>query len=212
MKACPKCNNIHNKPGKFCSRKCANSRIWSEDDKIKKSNAAKNSKKVLLANSDENKKKHLSELAKKQNKNGRLNFHILKTKEVKEKVKKTWQKKSVEWLKSLDRKKYKDYRKLCAFRFSLNNYPDEFDFELIKKFGWYKAKNKGDNPNGVSRDHMFSISEGFKQNVDPYLISHPANCRLMQHGENFKKKAECYITLKELEQRIENWNKKYFVL
>lgn len=40
----------HNKPGRFCSRKCANSRVWTEDDRIKKSIAAKKSKKVLAAN------------------------------------------------------------------------------------------------------------------------------------------------------------------
>jgi len=33
--------------GKYCSRQCANSRSWSEEDKLKKSNSAKNSKKVL---------------------------------------------------------------------------------------------------------------------------------------------------------------------
>ena len=26
MKKCPKCNKDHEKPGKFCSRSCANSR------------------------------------------------------------------------------------------------------------------------------------------------------------------------------------------
>ena len=31
MKTCPKCNTVHNNPGKFCSRKCANSRVRSED-------------------------------------------------------------------------------------------------------------------------------------------------------------------------------------
>jgi len=30
-KHCPKCNVVHFKPGKFCSRKCANSRDWTEE-------------------------------------------------------------------------------------------------------------------------------------------------------------------------------------
>lgn len=50
MKECPKCGNQHDKNGKFCSRSCANSRTWSDDDKIKKSKSARNSKKVLLSN------------------------------------------------------------------------------------------------------------------------------------------------------------------
>lgn len=37
MKICPKCNTTHNKPGTFCSRKCANSRVFSEESKQKKS-------------------------------------------------------------------------------------------------------------------------------------------------------------------------------
>lgn len=36
MKVCPKCKEAHEKPGTFCSRKCANSRTWSEEDKHKK--------------------------------------------------------------------------------------------------------------------------------------------------------------------------------
>jgi hypothetical protein len=41
MKLCPKCNNIHEKQGKFCSRTCANSRTWSNEDKLKKSESVK---------------------------------------------------------------------------------------------------------------------------------------------------------------------------
>lgn len=37
MKQCPKCLNSHNKTGIFCSRSCANSRIFSDDAKLKKS-------------------------------------------------------------------------------------------------------------------------------------------------------------------------------
>ena len=41
MKKCPKCNLIHEKTGIFCSRKCANSRVWSDEDKRKKSETTK---------------------------------------------------------------------------------------------------------------------------------------------------------------------------
>lgn len=37
MKKCPKCNNEHEKLGRFCSRKCANSRVFSEKSKKIKS-------------------------------------------------------------------------------------------------------------------------------------------------------------------------------
>lgn len=99
-----------------------------------------------------------------------------------------------------------NYRADCSFKFSLNDYPDKFDFDLIEQFGWYKAKNHGDNPNGISRDHMISIRYGFDNNIDPNIMSHPANCKLVRHNENVSKGKNSSITLEELLERIEQWN------
>jgi RNA polymerase subunit RPABC4/transcription elongation factor Spt4 len=41
MKQCPKCGKDHNMSGVFCSRSCANSRVFSDDAKLKKSVALK---------------------------------------------------------------------------------------------------------------------------------------------------------------------------
>lgn len=41
MKICPKCNTQHNKNGIYCSRSCANSRTWTEEDKKKKSSSVR---------------------------------------------------------------------------------------------------------------------------------------------------------------------------
>ena len=41
MKNCPKCNKEHSLNGVFCCRSCANSRIFSEESKKKKSEALK---------------------------------------------------------------------------------------------------------------------------------------------------------------------------
>ena len=41
MKDCPKCGITHNKSGIFCSRSCANSRVFSDNAKHKKSVALK---------------------------------------------------------------------------------------------------------------------------------------------------------------------------
>lgn len=53
MSKCKKCNNEF-EPSKglvnYCSLECRNSRIWSEEDKLKKSNSAKNSEKIKIAN------------------------------------------------------------------------------------------------------------------------------------------------------------------
>lgn len=108
-----------------------------------------------------------------------------------------------------NRTEIQQYLKECEFNFSLNDYPEEFDFDLIRKHGWYKAKNHGDNLNGVSRDHMFSRMEGFRQKIDPKIISHPANCQLVCHNDNSSKCDKCSITLEKLLEKINNWNKKY---
>lgn len=41
MKQCPKCGNEHSKSGIFCSRTCANSRVFSDSARLKKSVALK---------------------------------------------------------------------------------------------------------------------------------------------------------------------------
>ncbi|CAK0751140.1 hypothetical protein CCP3SC1AL1_1830007 [Gammaproteobacteria bacterium] len=97
------------------------------------------------------------------------------------------------------------YRQLCEFKFNVFHFPNKFDLKLIEEFGWYKAKNRGDNPNGVSRDHMYSVKEGYLNNIDPYIISHPANCMLMKHNDNNKKNINCSISLEELNNKINKW-------
>jgi len=106
-------------------------------------------------------------------------------------------------------KDLKNYRVSCRFKFSLNDYPEEFDFNLIKENGWYSPTNKNNNLTGVSRDHMFSVRNGFELAIDPNIIGHPANCRLMLHTDNFKKKDKSSIFISELIRRINKWDIKY---
>ena len=61
MKICPKCHNEHSKNGTYCTRKCANSKTWTEEDKLKKSLSALNSSKVKLANQQPRKTKTRNE-------------------------------------------------------------------------------------------------------------------------------------------------------
>ena len=54
------CGKLHDGTfgsGKFCNRSCANSRSWSELDKLKKSKSALNSKKVIEENKSRTKEK-----------------------------------------------------------------------------------------------------------------------------------------------------------
>lgn len=101
------------------------------------------------------------------------------------------------------------YRRRASFDFNLADYPEEFNFDLIEEHGWYSAANRGNNLNGVSRDHMVSVKFGYENNIDPSIIGHPANCRLMRHNDNVSKYEGCSITLEELKVRIQKWNNKY---
>ncbi len=125
--------------------------------------------------------------------------NMLKLRSVSEGLKLAWERgKFIESRKE----GFERYRQLCEFKFNLNDYPNYFDFSLIKKYGWYRAKNRGDVPNGVNRDHMYSIKDGFINNIDPSIISHPANCQLLLHNDNIKKKNKSSITFNELLERI----------
>lgn len=104
---------------------------------------------------------------------------------------------------------YQKYRLDCNFKFNLADYAEEFDFGLVEKYGWYSPSNKKNNLDGVSRDHIFSVKEGFELGIDPKLISHPANCQLMIHNQNVSKNKKSNITIDELIEKINIFELKY---
>jgi len=104
---------------------------------------------------------------------------------------------------------YKIYRPLCKFNFNISKYKDEFDFNLVNKYGWYSPTNKKNNLNGVSKDHIYSVKDGFLNKIDYNIIKHPANCALMKHTDNNLKNSQSLITIDELLQKIEIWNEKH---
>lgn len=107
-------------------------------------------------------------------------------------------------------KEYFDlYYSLSKFKFNLKDFSEEFDFNLIEKYGWYKAKNNGDNVNGVSRDHMYSIKEGFRKLINPLLLAHPANCELIINKQNQSKSDDCSLKLEKLLEKIQIFEIKY---
>jgi hypothetical protein len=102
----------------------------------------------------------------------------------------------------------------ARFKFNVYHYPEEFDLALIDRYGWYtcpglKRKRQSKNTTGVSRDHIISVSYGFANNIDPKIIAHPANCRIMLHSENKIKHGKCDLTIEQLLKKIDIWNKKY---
>lgn len=191
----------------FCSRSCANKRERPQEvkDKIANSLRAYNGtediiKKCVICAETITKKGNVKTCSKKchetlikQNSEKKIEQIITKVTNTEEEYK----------------IRLRHYRNCCAFKFGIKSFPDEFDFELIKEHGWYSPSNKGNNLGGVSRDHMYSVKDGFENDVPPELLAHPANCRLIIHNENVSKHRKSCITLDELKERIALWDKKY---
>jgi hypothetical protein len=96
----------------------------------------------------------------------------------------------------------RDYREACVFRFSPELHPDKFDLTLVETIGWFNRKS---NPNGLVKDHMYSVADGAVNDVPVTVINHPANCQLITYQENASKFSKSSITLEELYERIKNW-------
>lgn len=123
------------------------------------------------------------------------------------------------WFSKLRRKFHPDsisikecYYKRSQFLFSISKFPLWFDGELIKELGWYSSVTRNNiniNLTGVSRDHRISRSYGFKNNIDPWYISHPANCQLMVHADNNSKHMDSSIDLNQLKEDIKKFESIY---
>ena len=106
-------------------------------------------------------------------------------------------------INSLDERNSKSvYYIQCRFTFGFS-LPQIQGYELYKKYGTFSKEN----PNGVSRDHMISRYYGWTHKIPPEIIRHPANCRIMKQSDNYKKYTSCSITLEQLYERIDLWNK-----
>lgn len=90
---------------------------------------------------------------------------------------------------------YKEYRRKCKFNFTKELEDCLFDAD--------KLAIHDDIP---TKDHMVSVIYGFIHNIDPYLMSHPANCMILPNSRNSSKNSSCSITLNELIDRIEWFN------
>jgi hypothetical protein len=68
------------------------------------------------------------------------------------------------------------------------------------------------NPKNLKRswkanhlDHIYSISRGFKDRMDPFLLAHPCNLQMLKARENKKKNAKCGHTTEELNEKISHF-------
>ena len=177
--------------GRFCSKSCANSRKHSEKTKEKISTSISLHKKLYICKNCNkffwSSKK--SNFCSDECKNSYNNYIKLKNKYLK-------------IIKQL-------YFEQCKFKFNILDFPELFDINLLTTNGMYSASNRGNNYNGVSRDHRYSKINGFKNNIDPYYISHPCNCQLILHKDNLNKRTKNSISFEELLNEINNFNNIY---
>jgi len=101
----------------------------------------------------------------------------------------------------------KIYYHLTRFRFDVKDMPEIFDISLLENNGWYMSRdskklNRKKNIDGISRDHLFSVSNGLQQKIHPLILSHPVNCKLVKQRQNVSKNSKCDITIEELIREI----------
>jgi len=198
MKKCENCDKSHNDnygSGRFCSSKCA--RGFSTKAKRKEINEKVS--KTLMGGTHHYRGKP-GKFTLEKNCIFCDSLFITKTKNtIKQKFCSfnCWQN-NIRLYKTA----FEIYKIKCKFMFNVYNYPNYFDIEILNKYGWYSAFNKGNNKNGISRDHIYSIKDGFVNGVACEIISHPANCRLISHTENQKKSFYSSISLEELKIKI----------
>jgi hypothetical protein len=103
-------------------------------------------------------------------------------------------------LKTIQRKKRSEY----LFNFDVKSYPDLFDLNMVESIGWYSPSKKYNrNLNGLTKDHIISVSDAIKNDYDPYYIKHPMNCKLMRQSDNSRKKTKSSMSYSKLKRLVE---------
>ena len=215
MKKCPKCESLHDLKGIFCSRSCANSRGPRTEDfknkvriKLKGRKKSEATKRKISGDNNPRRRGINTPIQKYV----RMCLYCDDTYETRLSRQRFCSKQCYSSHVRSNKSEFEIYRNECAFKFNIYDYPEEFDMDLLEERGFYSAANRGNNLDGVSRDHMISVKYGFDNNIDPSIISHPANCKLMIQRENSSKKTKCSLFLEELLNRIVKWNNKYGVV
>jgi hypothetical protein len=105
---------------------------------------------------------------------------------------------------------YEYYRE--NFNDLLENKEDYFIFVRALTEKNYDLFKNIINPKGLKRswkanhlDHIYSVSQGFKDGINPFWIAHPCNLQMLKAKENKKKNAKCGHTTGELLEKINNF-------
>jgi len=115
------------------------------------------------------------------------------------------------WIPLKDKSDYEIYFKQAEWCEKMFDRASDVEILLLREYGVFNNKT---NTKGVVRDHIYSRKSGFENGVFPILLRHPANCGIITHSDNVKKKTSRYIdkdghTIDELFLRIETYKNKW---
>lgn len=102
------------------------------------------------------------------------------------------------WIKISELPDYKQYRWWCWY------YTRQNDLTILKNHEKRGKHYAGEDKDVYSLDHIYSIAQGFKNNILPCIIGSIHNLRFIRWNENLAKKDRCDITIEELVEKIQN--------
>jgi hypothetical protein len=86
------------------------------------------------------------------------------------------------------------YRYKARFNITVQNIETIKGYSLLCSLGFY---NKINNPNGVVKDHRFSIKSGMLLNIPAEQLGNINNCEFLSYYDNLKKSSNNSISLEE---------------
>ena len=95
---------------------------------------------------------------------------------------------------------YEDYRRFCSFRIKKEDYYKIKNYDLYLKYGIYNTRKK--DKIGCHLDHIYSVNDGFNNNINPKIISHIENCQFLLSNVNSSKGSRSDISLEKLLENI----------
>jgi hypothetical protein len=96
----------------------------------------------------------------------------------------------------------------------INNFMDYKKIVINRTLTIYRNNKKLINPENLKRskknyhiDHLFSIKQGFLQNIPIEIITHPCNLHMIYYKDNLKKQDNCWISTDKLLNNIISYDK-----
>jgi len=125
----------------------------------------------------------------------------------KEKIRKSMEK-SKRWVPLEDLDAFVIYKRECYWAGPMwNLISDPAQLKLLNE---KKVFHPTKNSKGCVRDHLFTKVDGFTLGVYPEILRHPANCKIITHGENARKGSKSDISLDMLFEEIYNYDGNWF--